>query len=234
MGRHALAGLVALLLGASLLSGCESVLGVDFGAYKLNACSPLEATCPGTLACLFDTTRKAFACAASTGTAKLDEPCKTESDCTPGFACVAFATNSSSHCTPYCTSAAQCGTGRNCYEFQEPRKVPDGTSVGACGPLDPPCDPLATTSTCASSGARCTIIDTDYTVCIPKEASLGPGSSCTYLSECREGTSCVGSADAGYFCRTLCKVGVGTCPTGTCTSFGTTLKLGEDEIGYCP
>jgi hypothetical protein len=235
MRRHALSAAAALVLGASLLSGCESVLGVDFGAYALNSCSPVEATCPGSLACVFEMTKKTFQCAAATGTAQPDEPCEKESDCSPGLACVRFPRNNWSHCSPYCTSTTNtCGERRRCSNFTEPRKTADGKMVDACGPLEPPCDPLAATSECASSGARCTILDTDYTVCLPQNASLGPGSPCVSFNQCEEGTSCVGSVDSGFFCRTLCTVGVTPCPNGACQRFDVPIQLGDDEIGFCP
>lgn len=234
MIRRALGPLLAALLGVLVLPGCEQVMGVDFTSYKLNPpCSPLASSCPSPTACLYDTTKQTFGCAKGTGTATLDQPCKDEAACAPGFACSIFMNNTSGHCTPYCTSSEDCGNGRSCFEFEKPRKTGTGTPVGACGPLDNPCDPLVTSSTCVPNG-RCTLLDSDYTVCIPVEDTRGPGSACTYLSECREGTSCIGSADAGYYCRTLCKVGVTTCNTGTCTAFATPITLDGEQIGYCP
>lgn len=222
--------LVVLSL-ALTLAGCESVIGVDFGSYKLNSCSPLSASdCPSGTRCLFDAKAAALRCTTTApGDQGQDQTCSAESDCGAGLACIKFATNNSAHCSAYCTSNTTCGGTRGCYEFSQPRKVPGGT-VGACGPLITACDPLATTSACDPE--RCTLLDTDYTICISQDAQGGVGAACANINECVPGTTCLGSGQSGT-CTALCEIGGAACASGTCTAFAPSRKLADVEYGYC-
>ena len=226
----------SLLLGAvaaaAILPGCEQVLGVDFSAYHTQPCSPLQSNCPKDWVCLFDTTRRTFACSPPVGGEQQDYGCSAETDCAPGLACSSFRNNEYSHCTKYCVSDGDCPAGRKCYDFNNPRNLPGGGTAGACGPLDTPCDPLASPSSCAP--ARCLLLDTDYAVCVGKAEERGAGQACDNQNQCTESTNCIGSTNGGYFCRQVCRVGDTGCPGDPCKGFDPKLKLGDVEYGYCP
>src|SRR5262249_42650716 len=137
-----MARMLAALLALAALPGCEQALGVDFAAYA-EGCSPVGTpTCPAGTACLFNSAEARFRCAVPAGTVSEDSQCEQESDCSPGFACSIFENNTSSHCTRYCAVTQDCQPGRQCFEFKVKRRVVGGTTVGACGPLKPPCNPL--------------------------------------------------------------------------------------------
>jgi len=215
-----------------LALACESIVGTDFGAYS-GKCTPFDDKCPKGTACVYDTDAQRFQCAPANGMGYQDARCTVESDCQPGFACSRFEKASSGHCTRYCRDASECPT-QSCIRFSIARSLPTGAEVGACGPLQKPCQPIGM----ASNGCepyRCTVYDTDYTVCDGLEMMLKmPNEACDFLQQCPQGTTCFGSSDNGFFCRIYCDPQSPSCPNGfTCTMFNPPITIQGKSIGLC-
>lgn len=222
-----LGGIVVVL--GMVLASCEAVVGVDYGSYSGN-CSPLDDKCPASSPCVYNYDKQKFACQAHSGSRGQDETCGSDADCTPGYACEAFQNNTSAHCTRYCSDSSMCPTNR-CVKFTIARLLPSGASAGGCGPLEFPCDPIsATDPTCAPY--RCTLYDTDYTVCDGLEDMRGPNQMCDYLQQCRQGTVCY--AGMPSLCRQYCDLASPVCTGGTtCRAFDPPFKLGAKNVGLC-
>jgi len=128
----------AVLVLAALVVGCEAVVG-DLSLYT-DRCSPISDKCPKGSPCVYDFGASAFKCEPHSGTKGQDSSCTDESECAPGFSCSKFSTNTSGHCTHYCPDESLCEPGCKCHTFGVSRELPTGVVVGACGPLETPCD----------------------------------------------------------------------------------------------
>lgn len=222
----------AVLLMLLTLTGCEQALGVDFGSFKKATCSPVSNNCFGSNACVYNTSNKSFECVPPTGTVPEYFGCSAETDCAPGLACVSFTGNAFSHCMRYCGSQDDCGPDRKCFEFNTPRALSGGGTVGACGALSTACDPLA--SGACGNQARCVLLDTDFTFCMRNTDTRGPGQACEDQLQCAEGSNCISFNNGNYFCRQMCLTGGSGCPGGsTCSGFNPALTLGGVEYGAC-
>jgi hypothetical protein len=173
------------------------------------------------------------ACIAS-GTAAQGKACTTTAGCAQGLSCAGNV------CRPYCPAgtadAAACGLSgtTTCVYVGQPA-IPNFHVCGiACDLVSPTaCDPASAIAT-----VGCVVDDKGNTDCQKMGANTS-GQTCTYVSDCAPGFTCVGITfgDGGTAseCEQWCKVGTANaCPMNkTCSGFQTKVIVGGVEYGSC-
>lgn len=227
--RRILVVLGVLFCGALL--ACESVVGVDYGAYR-GECNPTSDQCPNPKhGCYYN--GSAFACRASASDTRSFGSCTSETQCIPSEGCQGNDKWNTQHCLPYCTGDADCYFGGHCIQFNTPI-YSRGTQIGACAGLDTPCDPRAGTTECTSQSARCMIFDKDLTFCFPfADKVVNIGDPCSNHTECPAGSICFQDISGNAFCRQSCTIGQSDCMNGSCRTYGSRPAYKGQEIGVC-
>lgn len=129
----------------------------------------------------------------STGTAKVDGPCLSSSDCEPGLACVGAGMNGT--CRPYCCEGtSSCGDGYYCASREEvgtDLSIPVCAPVDNCSLLEPyPC-PLGQECTCTGETACVVVRANGSTACaVPGDGGRGEACTGTSTGECAYGFVC--------------------------------------------
>ncbi|MGC4119386.1 MAG: hypothetical protein QM765_33430 [Myxococcales bacterium] len=189
-------------LGTEGLGGCVSPV-----------CDPVaQLGCGAGQACYWNEAALAYACAAS-GTLPLDTACAADAECMPGLTCIG-------QCVPYCrpqSPASVCaGERATCRDYL-------GTGFGAC--VNDLCDPRA--QDCADAAKACYPADTGYFCAAP--GTTADGLTCTELSDCRKGSTCLGSSQSKQ-CYRLCDA---TAATDLCAATSQTCIAFSGSVGVC-
>ncbi len=164
--------------------------------------------------------------------ANRDQPCSVDSDCAAGMACRGFS--NFGFCVDYCQTQPDCPSGRTCTPFTNKRSAKttgSDATYNFCAP-PPACNPVNQTP-CAVNES-CTLLDNDYAVCHAQGSGVaGDWCGSTTTSYCVKGEACIGATGTGYYCSAYCRVGGSDCGTQKCYGFGTPIKVGTQEYGYC-
>ncbi|MGZ3449133.1 MAG: hypothetical protein ACXVEF_06015 [Polyangiales bacterium] len=156
--------------------------------------------------------------------------CSKSEDCAVGSWCRLGV------CRPFCGSDADCASFSK-RAVCEDSSVTDASGVSKTIPnaktCKARCDALGGEAACPS-GQGCyvySLADAWLTQCVSAGEGTGNGACATDTLACAAGYRCTG---LGGDCRAYCKVGDGTCGSGTtCQPLETTAKIDGVEVGTC-
>ena len=204
-------------LGECISAACDpfaqTCCGSGLGGCVSAACDPVAQTgCGPGLACYWDEASFAYACLA-VGSGQVNGPCAGDPDCLPGLTCIGT-------CVPYCrpqASPTRCpGPGATCREYL-------GSGFGAC--VNDLCDPNA--QDCADAAQACYPADSGYFCAAP--GTVADGLTCTAITDCRKGSTCLGSSQSKQ-CYRLCDT---TAATDLCAATSRTCITLSGPLGIC-
>jgi len=206
---------------AVLLGGCELVLGIDEPLG--HRCVPLSAgQCEQGETC--DLAEDGFRDCREAGIAQAGAICFEPDQCGTNLSCV------DGLCRSFCGNDDDC-------ESSEAECIRQWAGWAVC---DSDCDVLAGTGCPNDEELECMMSLNDFgsplALCVPEGwfGDVGPGGTCTFLSECIETYGCWDddNDDVGI-CTPLCQVG-STCPDGVHQCMAVFETLHGTSIGLCP
>lgn len=164
-----------------------------------------------------------------------DQECTGLFSCAPGLLCT-LVSSSTSVCTEYCETDAQCDGGLCLLQLTDPSN-PNATLPGVTLCSDD-CDPVTNSGCPGGLGLGCQLGQqadgamTVFTVC-GGAGSGAQGATCVDNEDCAVGSGCFTVSGAKQ-CLKYCKPASGVCGGGTtCVSFDPQLFYKGVEYGVC-
>lgn len=174
-------------------------------------------------------------CHSPPGTKQVDEECTGLYSCVPGALCT-LVSSSTSICTAYCDSDAQCGGGLCLIQLNDPQNP--GSVLPGVTLCSDDCDPVTGVGCPGGLGLGCQLGQQQdgamqvFTVC-NGSGNGGQGSTCTNNESCLPGYGCFNVGGTNE-CLQYCKPPNGLCSGGaTCLSFDPQLFYKGVEYGAC-